>query len=143
MKKLLVLYDSWCPLCIKIKKNIEYLDWFHIIEFQTIRNNDQYLDIPYEQLVKKMHCVELSNKKIHSGIDAVAAICLRIPLLFMFYFPLKFSSSIGIGEFVYNHIANSRRIVPVNNCVEDGCELIPNEHTTSKEPKTNAFHESK
>lgn len=134
MKKLLVLYDSWCPMCIKVKSNIEKLDWLHVIQFQTIRKDTDYLDIPSEKLSKQMHCIDLRNNKIHAGIDAIAEICFRIPFLFMFYIPIKISSYIKLGDFVYNHIANSRKIVPVNNCTEDVCK-VPNYYISIKEKK--------
>lgn len=52
-----------------------------------------------EQLIKKMHCVNLVTKEIFVGIDAVAAIAFRLPILFVLYFPIRISSFIGIGDY--------------------------------------------
>lgn len=27
MSKIIVLYDSWCPLCVSMKENIQRLNW--------------------------------------------------------------------------------------------------------------------
>lgn len=121
--KLIVLYDSWCPLCQAVKKNIHRLDWFKLIEFKTIRAEDTWSEIPLEKLVKEMHCMNQKSGKVTVGIDAIASICARIPVLAFLWLPVKLSSMVGIGHVVYNYIAKTRKIVPVGHCDLNGvCE---------------------
>ncbi len=30
MSKIIVLYDSWCPLCVSMKENIQRLNWLRL-----------------------------------------------------------------------------------------------------------------
>lgn len=65
----------------------------------------------------------IKNNRIVSGIDAIAAIVIRLPLLVPLWPLIKLSSIFGVGQKLYNHIAKTRRIVPVNNCEGDSCEI--------------------
>lgn len=91
MSKIIVLYDSWCPLCVSMKENIQRLNWLRLIEFQTIRDDSRIINIPIQKLEKEMHCININNGKIATGIDAIASIIARIPLLTIFYIPIKLS----------------------------------------------------
>lgn len=122
--KIIVFYDSWCPVCTKVKHNIEKLDWFHLIEIRSIRNNNiKEIDIPLEQLEKEMYCLNIKNGKITKGIDAIASIIARLPLVMIFWIPLKLSSLLRIGHVIYNYIAQTRKIIPVNNCEDESCKI--------------------
>mgnify|MGYP000943722832 CR=1 FL=1 len=123
MSKIIVLYDSWCPLCVSMKENIQRLNWLRLIEFQTIRDDSRIINIPIQKLEKEMHCIKINNGKIATGIDAIASIIARIPLLTIFYIPIKLSSYFGFGHYVYNYIASTRKIVPIGNCSEETCDI--------------------
>lgn len=123
--RILVFYDSWCPICIKVRNNIEKLDWLHLIKLQSIRDNlNEYeISVAKEELEKKMYCLNLDSGRLTSGIDAIASIVGRLPLLMVLWPLLKLSSIIGVGHWVYDRIARSRTIIPVNNCSNDVCNL--------------------
>ncbi|MBB3908745.1 MULTISPECIES: thiol-disulfide oxidoreductase DCC family protein [Anoxybacillaceae] len=122
MSKILVLYDSWCPICMRVKENIHKLDWFNLIELKSIREENN-LNIPITDLEKEMYCINVETGKITKGIDAIASISARLPLMMLFWLPLKLSSYFVFGHKLYNYIAKTRRIIPVNNCDGDTCNI--------------------
>ncbi|MFS8540784.1 MAG: DUF393 domain-containing protein [Tissierellales bacterium] len=122
MSKILVLYDSWCPICVRIKENIHKLDWFNLIELKSIREENN-LNIPIADLEKEVYCINLKTGKITKGIDAIASISARLPLMMLFWLPLKLSSYFVFGHKLYNYIAKNRIIIPVNSCNGDNCNI--------------------
>lgn len=111
-----VYYDSWCPMCTSIKTKIDYLDWFHLINFVTFRNNNINIDICEDVLEERMHAKINRSGKILTDVDAFSSIAIRIPLLIPMYFVFKISIILGFGTKLYNFIAKNRRIVPVGHC---------------------------
>ncbi|MED5053396.1 DCC1-like thiol-disulfide oxidoreductase family protein [Anoxybacillus rupiensis] len=88
MSKILVLYDSWCPICMRVKENIHKLDWFNLIELKSIREENN-LNIPITDLEKEMYCINVETGKITKGIDAIASISARLPLMILFWLPVN------------------------------------------------------
>lgn len=123
MSKIVVFFDSWCPVCTKIERNIKRLDTFRLIEFKSIRNSDLDIGVPKEDLEKEMHCLDKRTGTITVGIDAIASITARVPLLMILWFPIKLSSKLGFGHKMYHYIASTRTITPVNNCTDDSCQI--------------------
>lgn len=126
-KKLLinVYYDSWCPMCTKVSENIKKLDKFNLITLNSIRDKDvlQSVNIPMHDLEKQMHAIRKHDGKVFVGIDAIASITARIPLWMLIWLPLKLSSLLGFGHFLYNYIAKNRKIVPVGHCENNQCDI--------------------
>lgn len=122
--KIIVYYDSWCPLCVKVKNNIKRLDVFNNVKMFSIREpNIEDHGIPLHLLEKKMYAKIIKNDKTVSGIYAFLAITSNVPLLLLLWPLLKLSVVIGIGEKIYNFIAKSRVIVPVGHCENNSCEI--------------------
>ncbi|WJQ12949.1 DUF393 domain-containing protein [Geobacillus stearothermophilus] len=119
MFKIDVYYDSWCPMCTSIKKKIEYLDWFRLVNFISFRDGDLKIDIDKSNLEERMHAKIFRNGKIVTDVDAFSAIAIRVPLLVPMYFVLRLSSILGFGKQLYDHIAKKRKIVPVGHCKEN------------------------
>ncbi|SDN27531.1 Predicted thiol-disulfide oxidoreductase YuxK, DCC family [Fictibacillus solisalsi] len=122
--KLIVFYDNWCPMCTNIKRRINRLDWCNLIQMEGIRENgiENKITVPLEELEKKMYAVIKSTGKQVSGIDALTAIAIRIPVLFPLWPFLKLSSSLGLGQKIYQYIADNRSIVPINKC-DSSCQI--------------------
>lgn len=123
--KIIVFYDNWCPMCTEIKKKIEKYDWLHLVEMVGIRNLETILiktDIPISKLEKSMHAIILRDNSIVSGIHAFTSISWRIPILIPFWPILKFSSIIGLGQKMYEYVAEKRSIVPVGKC-DTSCKI--------------------
>lgn len=130
MNNLVIFYDGWCPICKHVKKNLQKFDWFKNISFISIRDPITF-DIPIEKLVSEMHCINEKNGKVFVGLDAFIQICIRIPIFFPLWLPLKILSIFKIGHKIYKYFADKRTIIPVNNC-DDNCSI-----RTSKERTNN------
>lgn len=120
--KIVVFYDSWCPICKNVKINIGRFDCLHLIELQSIRENlEGTINVPLEKLEKEMYCLNKKNNHITVGIEAIASITARLPLFMILWLPIKLSSLLGIGSCIYKYIARTRKIIPVNNCDSSSC----------------------
>lgn len=121
---LIVFYDSWCPLCTKIKKRIKRLDWLNKIKMESIREVDENIyGVTKEDLEKYMYAINIRTNKIVYGIDAFSAISLRIPILFPLWPILAFVSRIGIGQKLYQYFAKRRLIIPIGKCSDKTCKI--------------------
>ncbi|WP_161491010.1 thiol-disulfide oxidoreductase DCC family protein [Anoxybacillus sp. UARK-01] len=122
--KIIVFYDGWCPLCIKVKNNIKKIDFFNNIEMVNIREPGiERYGIPLSSLEKHMHAKIIRNNKIVLGIFAFMAIASNVPLLMPLWPLLKLSQMIGLGQRVYDFIAKNRIIIPVGNCERNSCNI--------------------
>ncbi|TGA96353.1 DUF393 domain-containing protein [Sporolactobacillus shoreae] len=125
-----VYYDGWCPVCRTIKKQVKRLDWLNLIEMVSMREEKNISDInvPIEELEKRMFARSLISNKIYSDIEAFTAMILRIPLLSIFWLPLKILSILGIGRPLYDFFAKRRLIIPVGHCNDEKCLIeVPKE----------------
>ncbi|WP_038112767.1 thiol-disulfide oxidoreductase DCC family protein [Tuberibacillus calidus] len=119
-----VYYDGWCPVCTSIMKKINKLDWFNLIQMQSFREDThlQGIEISKSNLEKRIHVRNMKTEKIYSGIDAFAVMLIRIPVLCLLWFPLKFLSIVGLGNYIYDFIAKRRIVIPVGHCNVD-CQI--------------------
>lgn len=104
--KLIVFYDSWCPICIKFKKNVTFLDLFCLINFEDIRSADEIDEFG----LKKMKSVNFKGK-IFYGFDSIFEIVIRLPLVYIivpFFILLKISK---LGSIMYDYISLKRKII--------------------------------
>ncbi|WP_051287404.1 thiol-disulfide oxidoreductase DCC family protein [Paenibacillus taiwanensis] len=129
-KHLEVWYDSWCPLCTGIRKRLIAIDSFHVLQFQSIRdeiavNQSSVKHIPLLELEQRMHVREVESNRLHRGIDAVIVISKAIPILWIFWPVLVISRWIGLGEKLYDYIASRRIIVPAGACQDQPCDWKP------------------
>lgn len=114
--KMIVFYDNWCPMCQRIKNNIEKLDWLNLVILVDFRGREKEVGISRKKLEREMHAIILHNNNVVSGFDAFVALSLRTPLL-SFLWPLLMLLNVGgIGPKLYNMIAKRRNIVPIGHC---------------------------
>ncbi|PAD20661.1 DCC1-like thiol-disulfide oxidoreductase family protein [Terribacillus saccharophilus] len=118
-----VLYDGWCPMCIKSVTNLKKLDTFNAISFQSFRNPEvlKIYNIDIERLEKRMHSFD-KKRKPKEGIDAFIQIMQRMPLLWLCLPILYTAKFLGFGQRLYDFIASKRNIVPVGQCT-DNCSV--------------------
>ncbi|GGE56512.1 thioredoxin [Pullulanibacillus camelliae] len=123
--ELLVFYDSWCPLCTRAMQVIKQHDYNGKINFMTFRdpltmNRYHLWD---KQVDKKIYAIRYEDKQSYSGIDTVHQMIKRIPR-YRAFSPLVWCAiKIGVGERIYQAIANRRKIIPVGQCEGDSCSL--------------------
>lgn len=114
--KLTVFYDSWCPICIKFKKNVTFLDLFCLINFRDIRSTDEIDELG----LKKMKSINFKGKFFY-GFDSIFEIVMRLPLMYVvlpFFFLLKITKS---GSSLYEYISLNRKIITFH--CDSKCEI--------------------
>ncbi|MEW9502417.1 DCC1-like thiol-disulfide oxidoreductase family protein [Jeotgalibacillus marinus] len=125
LRPIVVLYDGWCPFCMKSIKRFQRLDWFNRMEFLSFRDKKvlEHYQLDIELLEKRMHSLQRSTQKIEDGIDSINRICKNTPLLWVVVPCLSISSTLGVGAKVYDWIASRRTIFPTGGCDESSCEI--------------------
>lgn len=121
-------------MCTTITQKWSYMDVFQIIKFKSFRQEENIkdIDIPVNKLEVEMYCKNIKKQKFYKGIHAIYQICLRIPLLWFFVPFLYISILLGIGDRIYKYIAKKRKIVPIGQCTENTCSIIPNKKSIKK-----------
>ncbi len=121
----IVLYDGFCPLCLRSISILKKLDWFKRLRFQDARRVDELppCEVPLipKRLLEEMHLVTPDRKRAYAGFKAFRWVAWRIPLLFplapLFYIP----GVPWIGNKVYLWVARNRfKLVP---CKDGVCEV--------------------
>jgi len=120
--KIVVLYDGWCPFCIKTTNFLKRIDLSRNIEYESFREKsvvDNY-KIPATNLEKRMHAIDRNNQAFE-GIDAFILISKNILILFPMLPILIISKKLGFGQKLYDFIAG-KRVLKLTNC-ENSCEI--------------------
>jgi len=112
----IVYYDNWCSLCIRVKRILTVLDVNKRLTFVGIRDNDQ-LPFSLEAMSKEMFIK--SHNSYHHGFDAFKVITKRLMVLLPIHPFLVVIGWLGLGNYFYKYVANHRKIVPVGNCEEN------------------------
>ncbi|WP_430108740.1 thiol-disulfide oxidoreductase DCC family protein [Paenibacillus sp. B1-33] len=120
-----VYYDGWCPLCTGIRKRLERWDWMHVLQFYSIREPEvtERISVSVDHLISSMHVRETGSGRIRSGIEAVHALCMRVPMLMLISPFVWISMKLGVGGKLYTYIASRRTIVPAGQCNHDSCDI--------------------
>jgi predicted DCC family thiol-disulfide oxidoreductase YuxK len=124
-QRLTVYYDGWCPLCTSIRHRIERLDWLGQIAFVSMREPGvpEALGVEAHRLAQRMHALHPRTGRVVDGMEAVAAIAARVPLLWPLWLPLRLSAWTGLGNALYDALARRRTIIPVGACEEGACPI--------------------
>jgi predicted DCC family thiol-disulfide oxidoreductase YuxK len=121
--KYIVLYDGWCSFCVNIVRNLKKLSNKKIqyLSFREINAKSLY-NIDTQELEKKLHIINVKEKSIKNGADAFLYLCLSTPKLWILVPFIFFSIKIGVGEKLYDFIADKRNIIPSSQC-NDSCKV--------------------
>ncbi|WP_408098727.1 thiol-disulfide oxidoreductase DCC family protein [Peredibacter sp. HCB2-198] len=75
----LVLYDPECPLCVRFKQGLEYLD--KSLNFVSVREDEVYTNFPElsrQDCISKVHLITV-DKKILMGPEVVDYLVKTLP----------------------------------------------------------------
>ncbi|MEW9503013.1 thiol-disulfide oxidoreductase DCC family protein [Jeotgalibacillus marinus] len=123
--KLIVYYDSDCPLCTKVKNKWSKIDIFNNLEFYSFRNLNVSESLPIEQnkLEKEIYS-QIKGKQVYfHGLDTLIEMNKRIPMICITVPFLWFSKKLGVGQKIYQYVADNRKILPSNQCNENQCDI--------------------
>ena len=120
MKNLIIVYEDWCPYCIRFSKLIKKFDILRKIFFFKLRKDS--IDIgnfDNNLALKKM--ASYKNGKWMYGFESIYRILKEIPL-FWFFIPLFYFLKITrIGDFLYDEFAIKRKIIPIH--CDENCKI--------------------
>lgn len=124
--KIVVLYDGWCPFCIKTVSLLKRIDFFNNVSYQSFREKNivENYGVHLNRLEARMHAFNHTNQ-VFEGIDAFILISKKVPLLFPLLPILIVSKKLGLGQKTYDFIAG-KRVLKLNNC-ENNCEISQRE----------------
>jgi predicted DCC family thiol-disulfide oxidoreductase YuxK len=120
MKNLIIVYDDWCPYCIRFSKLIKKFDILRKISFFKLRKDSIDIENFDNNLaLKKM--ASYKNGIWMYGFESIYRILKEIPL-FWFFIPLFYFLKITrIGDFLYDEFAIKRKIIPIH--CDENCKI--------------------
>lgn len=123
--KVIIFYDSFCPVCSNSMGIIKKLDTRHKFQYETIRDNSvlERYHINKEAAEKRMHTIRLKDRKTETGIFSIQRILKQLPLFWVFVPFLQLSIWAGAGSRLYDWLAERRTILPVGGCEGGSCPI--------------------
>lgn len=124
-QRIMIFYDGWCGLCLSAVSKLKRLDWFNLLIFIDFRveNNINNLKVDSQALEKRMHSLNIQHNILRNGIDSFTEISKRLISLWIFIPFLYLSQWIGIGNIIYDYIANRRNLIPTHKCQNSTCMI--------------------
>lgn len=122
-RRLTVLYDGWCPLCVRAATWWKRLDTFGALELVSFRDPQiaDRIPVDLERAERRMICISPSGRH-YEGIDALIQVTITIPALWMFVPFLLVARALGFGQRLYDFVASRRIILPVHSCSDGVCK---------------------
>jgi predicted DCC family thiol-disulfide oxidoreductase YuxK len=126
--KLIVFYDGYCFLCVKIVNKWMKIDYLSLINFVSFRDEKSVLGetVDLNHFEKNMLSRIETEFNYYSGFDSFLKMTLRTPVLWLtlpIFYVLKI---LNIGDLLYNRVAKNRKIVPDHICKELVCKIDDN-----------------
>ena len=125
MKSLFVLYDNWCPNCIKFSRFIKKHDIFNLIKFISLRDEANYFLFPNLNISLAKNEMASWSNGWNYGFNSIYNILLRIPIFWIFLPMFFFFKITGVGKIIYNQLAVKRTIIPLT-CNKETCKITQN-----------------
>jgi len=112
LPSLVTLVDDQCPLCRRIARVINGLDWFNRITFLNV--NDPAVRVlfapstPVDHLLRDMHVVDRGSKRIGTGYRGYLALARAIPLMWPLVAFGILPPIASLGDRLYRRVARTR-----------------------------------
>lgn len=110
-KKVVVLFDSQCTLCLRFKKALEVIDTEKRISFKSIHEPSTYIEHP--ELSKQdcegvIHLIDLNNNNVYQGSDVITFLIKSFPSVSKLSWLLDSNSAKNAIDIFYNKLNNMR-----------------------------------
>ena len=118
----LVLYDTECPLCLRFKQGLEYLD--KNLCFVSAREDEIYTEFPEldrQACLEKVHLIT-EHKKILVGPEVVDYLAQRLPGIAKLAWLLDNEQGKKVKEFFYQKVEELRELSQKSN---EDCNQCP------------------
>ncbi len=118
----IILYDDECPLCLRFKQGLEYLD--KNLNFISARDEDIYQEFPElsrQECLEKVHLIT-EERKILSGPEVVDYLAANLPGVSKFAWLLDNDQGKKVKEFFYQKVEELRELSTKKN---QDCEQCP------------------
>lgn len=118
----LILYDSECPLCLRFKQGLEYLD--KNLTFVSAREDDVYLEFPElskKECLEKVHLIT-ADRMIISGPEVVDYLIQTLPGVSKLAWLLDNDQGKKVKEFFYQKVEELRELTTKK---DDDCQQCP------------------
>jgi predicted DCC family thiol-disulfide oxidoreductase YuxK len=105
-----ILYDPECPLCLRFKQGLEFLD--KNLNFASVRDEDIYTEFPdlnRQECLEKIHMITV-EKKIISGPEVVDELVKTLPGVSKFAWLLDNEQGKKVKDFFYQKVEELREI---------------------------------
>jgi predicted DCC family thiol-disulfide oxidoreductase YuxK len=105
-----ILYDPECPLCLRFKQGLEFLD--KNLNFVSVRDEDIYTEFPdlnRQECLEKIHMITVENK-IMSGPEVVDELVKTLPGVSKFAWLLDNEQGKKVKDFFYQKVEELREI---------------------------------
>lgn len=109
----IVVYDPECPLCIRFKQALSFMDHKKLITFKSVQDPEVYLVHPQlkkEACFDEVHMVNLSGK-VYRGSEVVSELMTHFPGVSKISWLIEKESSKKAAEFFYKSLNNIRKAV--------------------------------
>jgi len=106
----LILYDPECPLCLRFKQGLEYLD--KNLNFISARDDDVYkvfFDLNRQECLEKVHLITETNL-ILKGPEVVDYLMKTLPGVSKLSWLLDNSQGQKVKEFFYQKVEELREL---------------------------------
>jgi len=117
----IILYDPECPLCLRFKQGLQYLD--KNLTFVSAREEQIYLDFPgldKKTCLEKVHLIT-SEKLILAGPEVVDYLVKTLPGVSKFAWLLENEQGKKVKDFFYHKVEELRELTTK----KDECNQCP------------------
>ena len=119
----IILYDPECPLCLRFKHGLSYLD--KNLTFVSAREEEVYLEFPElsrQACLEKVHMITI-EKVILSGPEVVDQLVKTLPGVSKFAWLLDNEQGKKVKDFFYQKVEELREL----STKKDSCGQCPRE----------------
>ncbi len=119
----LILFDPECPLCLRFKQGLEYLD--KNLTFESARNDEVYAEFPEltrQACLEKVHMIT-HDRRVLSGQEVVDELLKTLPGVSKFAWLLDNEQGKKVKEFFYQKVEELREITKKKE--EGDCNQCP------------------
>jgi predicted DCC family thiol-disulfide oxidoreductase YuxK len=117
----IILYDPECPLCLRFKQGLSYLD--QNLNFVSAREDDVYKafpDLSKQECLEKVHMIT-ADHKILSGPEVVDHLVKTLPGVSKFAWLLDNEQGRKVKDFFYQKVEELREL----STKKESCKQCP------------------